>query len=145
MPQAKLVEVLQSTEHFWSFTAQQCCSILRNNWSRWGLGFKCKKKQTWNLQQPRDPRMIWTDVIFTRNLFAVLKALACILSEACHPLIQGFKKSPHLLKLFSRILHHEMFYGLRHFTQLSINLRQTGWQIIRFWLNFKNLANLTRH
>ena len=24
-----------STEHFWSFSVKQCCSVLLNNWSRW--------------------------------------------------------------------------------------------------------------
>ena len=38
-------EVLRSTKHFWSFTAEQICSILLNRWSSWGL--KQNKKIRW--------------------------------------------------------------------------------------------------
>ena len=44
---------LQSTKHFWSFTAKQRCSILQKSWSRWELVSKqLKKIYVFSVQHP---------------------------------------------------------------------------------------------
>ena len=52
-------EVSKPTNHFWSFTATQCCSSLLNSWSRWG-------RINGLIQSPKDSnstKCVWKDVI----------------------------------------------------------------------------------
>ena len=57
----------------WSSAAKQWCSILLNNWSRWGLVLKGKQEKLKkliqlircnpSLRKPRDPKLIWEAAI----------------------------------------------------------------------------------
>ena len=56
-------EASQSTKHFWISTAKELCSVLRNNWSRWGLVLKSSIPSH---KKPWDPN--W----FKKTLFTPL-------------------------------------------------------------------------
>ena len=63
-------KVGNSIKYFWSFTAEQRCSFLLNNWS-WDLFQNIKKNQTLKtlsgsrccqrLQKTKDHKLIWKD------------------------------------------------------------------------------------
>ena len=46
------------------FIPKQCCSIILNSWSRWGLVWKHKWTTKSSLRNPHDPKVIWKDIIF---------------------------------------------------------------------------------
>ena len=112
----RLGDASESTKHFWSFTAKQCCSILRNNWSSWGptwLLTSCLMSS--HLKPPTSQTDLkWWFVFFKTLLWAEINNVLSNqfgISELLETWITSYKLHGailflQLLQLFRRTMQH---------------------------------------